>query len=125
MHESTSGQRDARAVRRESLPSLIHFTLRVRSKSASEERKQSMSMQSSFRCGPVALLFALLALTLTPLQAFAQISGAHPAPTQPHVLFPLGAWSLTGNANVQSGFLATTDNNPLELRVNNHRAMRF
>ncbi|MBC7528464.1 MAG: tail fiber domain-containing protein [Chthonomonadaceae bacterium] len=35
------------------------------------------------------------------------------------------AWLLGGNSGVTSGFLGTTDNNPLELRVNNRRAMRY
>lgn len=34
-------------------------------------------------------------------------------------------WLLNGNSGVTSGFLGTTDNNPLEFRVNNRRAMRY
>jgi hypothetical protein len=38
-----------------------------------------------------------------------------------------GFWKITGNigANPASNFLGTTDNNPLELRVNNRRAARL
>ncbi len=35
------------------------------------------------------------------------------------------AWLLTGNSGVTSGFLGTTDTNPLEIRVNNRRAVRY
>jgi hypothetical protein len=35
------------------------------------------------------------------------------------------SWLLNGNSGVTNGFLGTTDNKPLELRVNNHRAMRY
>jgi hypothetical protein len=35
------------------------------------------------------------------------------------------AWQLSGNSGVTSGFLGTTDNQPLELRANNRRMMRY
>ena len=40
-------------------------------------------------------------------------------------LFNSTAWLLNGNSSVTSGFLGTTDNKPLEFRVNNHRALRY
>jgi hypothetical protein len=41
-------------------------------------------------------------------------------------LFNTISWLLTGNSGTTaSHFLGTTDNKPLELRVNNHRAMRY
>jgi hypothetical protein len=42
----------------------------------------------------------------------------------PNVLNPL-AWLVGGNSGITSGFLGTTDNRPLEFRVNNRRAMRY
>ncbi len=84
-----------------------------------------MSMKSVFWSGPVALLFALLALTLTPLRALAQVSSAHTIPTQPRAILPSGVWLLTGNSGILSGFLGTTDKSPLEIRINNHRAMHY
>jgi hypothetical protein len=35
------------------------------------------------------------------------------------------AWLLNGNSGVTSGFLGTTDNQPLEFRVNGRRVMRY
>jgi len=40
-------------------------------------------------------------------------------------LFNPLAWLLGGNSGVTSGFLGTTDTNPLEFRVNNRRVMRY
>ena len=34
-------------------------------------------------------------------------------------------WLLNGNSGIASGFLGTTDTNPLDFRVNNHRALRY
>lgn len=42
----------------------------------------------------------------------------------PQTFNPL-AWLLNGNSGLASGFLGTTDNNPLEFRANNHRAMQY
>jgi hypothetical protein len=42
----------------------------------------------------------------------------------PDIFNPL-AWLLGGNSGVTGGFLGTTDDQPLELRVNNRRAMRY
>lgn len=42
----------------------------------------------------------------------------------PNLFNPL-AWLLGGNSGVTDGFLGTTDNQPLELRVNNRRAARY
>ena len=42
----------------------------------------------------------------------------------PNILNPL-AWLLGGNSGVTNGFIGTTDNNPLDFRVNNQRGLRL
>lgn len=56
--------------------------------------------------------------TLTPRQ---------PLTAAPYALYALSNWSLTGNSGTTPGsnFLGTTDNQALELRVNNARALRL
>ena len=56
--------------------------------------------------------------TLSPRQALTAV---------PYALYARNAWSLTGNAGTTSGtnFLGTTDNEALELKVNNARVLRL
>jgi hypothetical protein len=63
----------------------------------------------------------LLALT----ESIAASPASQPGPPGPPQ--PFAFWSLTGNSGTSAGtnFLGTTDNQPLELKVNNARALRL
>ena len=53
-------------------------------------------------------------------------SPRQPLTAAPYATYATGNWGLGGNAGTGEGdFLGTTDNVPLELRVNNQRAVRY